>query len=213
MSEKKPNPPPPPDFVLRGHTDPVTALQFTPDGTALVSGSQSGEMRIWNMASKRTQSIFSFKPQSVHITAPTILNIIAKDPQKIVSQSKSGSVDLWEVLPGSVERVSSIETNSCSFCRCAYSKENNIIATSLEDPKQIGIYDGSFRSSEEEIAKTFVSAKDSGMVMSLTWNKPGGNFLFAGFEDGSVQVFDVRKEGAPINELKLHSDPSKHHKQ
>lgn len=205
--EEKRNSPPPPDFVLRGHTDPVTAVRFTPDGANLVSGSQSGEMRIWNMTYKRTSSVFSLKPQATPISTPTVLNIIAKTNQKIISQSKCGTVDLWEICPGSVEHVSSISTDSCSFCKFAYSWDNDVIASTLEDTKQIGVLDGSFRE-PEKILKTFRSNKDSGMAMSLIWGNPSGNHLFAGFEDGTIQVFDIRKECFPVNEFKVHSDPS-----
>lgn len=206
--EEKRNPPPPPDFVLRGHTDPVTALRFTPDGTRLISGSQSGEMRIWDMTSKRTSSIFSFKSQFTPISAPTVLNITAKTNQKFISQSKCGTIDLWDISPGSVEHISSINTDSCSFCKFAYSQEKDYVVSSLEDTKQIGLWDGSFRE-PEKISKTFKIIRDSGMVMSLIWDKVDNNYLFAGYEDGTIYTFDTRKEEYPINELKLHSEPSK----
>lgn len=205
--EEKRNLPPPPNFVLRGHTDPVTALRFTPDGAKLVSGSQSGEMRIWDIATKRTSSIFSFKPQLTLISAPTVLNIVAKTNQKIITQSKCGTIDLWEITSGSIDHASNITTDSCSFCKFAYIYENDLIASSFEDTKQIGLWDGSFRE-PEKIQKIFGTNKDSGMVMSLTWNKLNSNHLFAGFEDGTIYTFDIRKESSPINEFKLHSDPS-----
>lgn len=205
--EEKRNPPPPPDFVLRGHTDPVTALRFTPDGTRLISGSQAGEMRIWDMTSKRTSSIFSFKPQLTPISAPTVLNIAAKTNQRFISQSKCGTIDLWDINPGSVDRISGVSTDSCSFCKFAYSQENDFIVSSLEDTKQIGLWDGSFRE-PVKISKIFGTAKDSGMVMSLVWNKLDCNYLFAGYEDGTIYTFDTRREEHPINELKLNSEPS-----
>jgi WD40 repeat protein len=40
-----------PRAVLRGHTDEVQAVAFSPDGKRLVSGSKDGTVRIWDLAS------------------------------------------------------------------------------------------------------------------------------------------------------------------
>jgi WD40 repeat protein len=34
-------------LTLEGHTAPITALAFTPDGNALISADQGGTVRLW----------------------------------------------------------------------------------------------------------------------------------------------------------------------
>jgi len=35
--------------TLKGHTDEVTGVAFTPDGRLLVSGSKDGTIRLWGV--------------------------------------------------------------------------------------------------------------------------------------------------------------------
>jgi WD40 repeat protein len=42
-----------PRAVLRGHTDEVEALAFSPDGKLLVSGGKDGTVRLWNVPSRQ----------------------------------------------------------------------------------------------------------------------------------------------------------------
>jgi WD40 repeat protein len=56
--------------VFTGHTRPITALAFSPDGTLLVSGSQDGTIRIWNATTAQQFAQFN-TPSSGRVVSIT----------------------------------------------------------------------------------------------------------------------------------------------
>eukprot|EP00762_Andalucia_godoyi_P005359 ANDGO_06725.mRNA.1 Katanin p80 WD40 repeat-containing subunit B1 homolog len=45
--------------TLRGHTSPVTAVRFTPDGRWIVSGAEDGAVRVWDLAAGKCLAEFA----------------------------------------------------------------------------------------------------------------------------------------------------------
>ncbi|MBN1284373.1 MAG: SH3 domain-containing protein [Anaerolineae bacterium] len=78
-----------PFYRLEGHTDAITGLVFSADGTLLASGSEDGAVRLWDIATGKGLAVIT-----AHTDAITGLSINAEGTL-LVSASADGTVRLW----------------------------------------------------------------------------------------------------------------------
>jgi hypothetical protein len=76
---------------IKKHTDWVTALSFTPDGKALISGDRAGGLAVWDTQGHELQSI------SAHAGAITG---IACRGDLVATSSEDGTVKFWDIVEG-----------------------------------------------------------------------------------------------------------------
>lgn len=85
--------------TLRGHTDKVRAVAFSPDGTLLATGSFDRTARLWNFADGtevRTFGTFS---------APVMSVAFSRDGKKVAAGVCDGTARVWDVSTGRQEAV------------------------------------------------------------------------------------------------------------
>lgn len=83
---------------LKGHTDSVEHVAFSPDGKQAVSAGLDRAVRLWDVAT-RTELRTLVHPDKVHGAA------WSPDSRKIVSACRDGSLRLWDAASGKEERV------------------------------------------------------------------------------------------------------------
>ena len=83
--------------VLSGHTDSVSSLSFSPDGTLLISGSLDGTINVWDIQTGGIAKTYHSFDQVRSIS-------ISPDAITIASGSESG-VCLWDVRTGTIRRI------------------------------------------------------------------------------------------------------------
>jgi len=85
--------------TLRGHTDSVTRVEFSHDGTWLASGAMDGEVILWNAA----------RGEKVHVLrgheAPVKMLRFSPDGRWFASGGEDGEQVLWNVAQGQQVRV------------------------------------------------------------------------------------------------------------
>jgi len=74
--------------VLRGHQQTVNAVALTPDGTGLVSGSQDGTVRLWDLRLAE-RSI-----QQLALASPIFSTAISPDGQRVAASMTDGETKL-----------------------------------------------------------------------------------------------------------------------
>ena len=160
-----------PDFVLRGHEQSVNCLLFLKDdsaidGNVLCSGSTDGQIKVWNLSSRR--SIASFKGHSNSVLS--VFNIPSK-PHQFASSGKDGHVHLWDINridSTSSVPIISLRNQSTHFCNSSTEKSlhnhacPNLIVTPAADASTVLVWDIRTPSAPVVTLST-ASASDGGM--------------------------------------------------
>jgi WD40 repeat protein/serine/threonine protein kinase len=175
--------------TFNAHADGVYSLQFSPDGTTLVSGGRDGCVSFWYAATGELLNIVSnsigpvygleFSPKD-HGLATTGWHPTSANADVQILNSKTARTLRRFEEPGQVVCL-------------AYSPDGTTLATAGTD-QLISLWD---------VASGRLRAKftgHTGVVWSLAWSPDGQRLATAGW-DGSVRVWDVTRrqdaEGIP----------------
>lgn len=220
---------PGPDFVLRGHNESVNALCFL-SSNILSSGSGDGEIKLWNMGSRRTlATLVGSKTSSIQSLS------FIREKNIMLSCSRDGYVNVWDASrcqsETSIESTLSFYCGAVHFCNACSDRsqeDSNTIITPSREESQIIIWDlrvGSGQGNGEEKggvkskAVGCIDTNDSyGMLTALHYNSklsPAidtskvencSGSLFAGFESGNITSYDLRTR-RPVGQFCDHTEP------
>ena len=110
-----------PSFVLRAHLDCVRALAFTETHPALVSASDDGSVKLWNLRKLTrgrddVEPVFSYRGH----TSAVLSLAVSEQRQQIVSGGLDSTVRVWDLLSATSHNVRLSASISSSFCSSAY---------------------------------------------------------------------------------------------
>lgn len=213
LSTAKKRPRPTPQCVFRGHEDSVSALHFlrTISHASLVaSGDQSGSVNVWDTS---LEECILRLPSSNRGASSAIITITEDlSSTALFSHSKSGLVRQLDfslstetpAAPLGVVGDNVVCQFAESFCGICVVGPRLLAGPSEAAGSGLAVRDLRVESSIPEIQ---LSPTDTsrGMLMSIdsvgATSAPSCREVAAGYEDGSVAVWDMRATGAPVSSV------------
>ncbi|QEL13456.1 WD40 repeat domain-containing protein [Limnoglobus roseus] len=80
-------------FVLNGHTDSVTAVAFSPDGSRIVTGSEDKTARVWD--AKTGTELLALMGHSEELFSVAF----SPDGSRVATGSRDGTARIWDATP------------------------------------------------------------------------------------------------------------------
>ena len=160
--------------VLKGHTDSINAVAFSPDRKTLASGSSDGTVKLWHVA--RRELLGTLEGHSNPVMA------VAFSRDGTLATGSSSGIKLWDVT--SRQEIADLE----GMAPVAFSRDGNVLASGSPN-RTIAIWDAT---SLEKIATL---KGHSGQVKTVAFS-PDGSMLASGSGDNvpgehTVRLWDV----------------------
>lgn len=205
------SPSPSPVHVLRGHTSPVNAIKFTSCGSFLVSGTTEGELKLWNVTTKRNLCSVQ-RPSGI-----VALHCIT--PSNMVSHEAEGTIAVWDNAGPDLHVTSQWNPYFDSALRHATPVPVAKSAVDIGDPNRIAVAAGHRDSSyvdlldirQREFVQSYKDSETLGLCLNMAFVRTSHLpvCLCGAFEDGSLRWWDLRIPDRPLPNfcLKSHSEP------
>ncbi len=157
---------------LSGHTAPVTALAWSPDGTRIASGSDDTTVQVWDATDGR--NVVTYPEHTAPVTALAWL----PDGTGIASISSDRIMRMWNAI--SKEPIST--DNAIEKTLLVWSPDGKYVATAeLENTVRV---------TERETGHEFRYRGHTALVTALAWS-PDGKYIASGSDDNTVRVWQV----------------------
>lgn len=158
---------------LKGHTDYIYALSFSPDKTLLVSGGKDRTLRLWDV--NTVAELAQLKGDRDNSWRA----VFSPDGKYLASASTEGSVKLWDVAARSVVRI--LRGHTQSVKAIAFSRDGKWLATGGDD-NTVRLWDV-LTGAEKRLG---LADHVERIIFS-----PNGKRLITGGVDGTVKLWDL----------------------
>ncbi|ETO17126.1 WD-40 repeat protein, partial [Reticulomyxa filosa] len=173
---------------LKGHSDKVFSVQFSPDGNRIASCSSDKTIRVWDVSSGK--QIQCLEGHSSSVTSVQF----SSNGDKVVSGAKDNTIRLWDVSSG--KQIQLLEGHSSIVTSVQFSPDGNRIVSSSHD-KTIRLWD-------VLLGKQIQSLEGHTNGVIFAQFSPDGNRIVSGAWDDTVRLWDV-SSGKQIQSLEGHS--------
>ncbi len=183
-------------ILCQGHSGPVVALAFTPDGSTLVSAGEDGTVKLWEAATGREKRTI----EALHKDAIASI-ALSPDRKTLVVASVGGLLKLFDLDTGQ-EKASMevIKRGEIALLLCmALAPDGKTVA--------LGLGTGEIRLWDTDTRRMRAKWKgEDRMIFSLAFS-PDGRTLAAATDSLTVNLWDMT-QGRVVRTLKGHA-PSK----
>ena len=114
--------------ILTGHSDSVNAIAITPDGKQMVSGSEDGVLKVWDLETGK--QLLTLSGHSKLVTAIAI----SPDNKRVISASEDGTLRVWDLSQGK-ELSTLTESGYIAMALAITSDSNWVISVGRNETK------------------------------------------------------------------------------
>jgi WD40 repeat protein len=115
----------------------IDSVIFSPDSRVIACGSDSGIVRVWNVATKHNIITFSVNgddPSGV-AARPVWTLIFSPDDRKLVAADRAGVLGIWDVASG--HKIATITAPSGKFESAAFTKAGTLLVATESDSASV----------------------------------------------------------------------------
>jgi RNA polymerase sigma factor (sigma-70 family) len=163
--------------VLKGHTNTVLSVAFSPDGKTLASGCGDGTIKLWDVASGKNQATLKGHDDDVTSVA------FSPDGKILLSGSHDNTVKVWDVAQRKNTASIDVETWVLAL---AISPDGKTLATGAIDG-MVQLWDAA---NGKEIAELEGHTQNA---CSVTFS-PDGRYLASGSHDSTVKLWRLVRD-------------------
>jgi len=161
--------------TLKGHSDSVNSIAFSPDGSLLASGSDDTTIKLWDVKSHSEIATLKGHSNSVNSIA------FSPDGNLLASGSDDKTIKLWDVRSRTL--FGTLQHSTGSVYSIIFSPDGSLIASGSGD-KTVKLWD--VRS--KTLLETFQHSDD---VTSFAFS-PDSTLLAIGGRDGIIKLWGVK---------------------
>ncbi|GLZ03979.1 hypothetical protein Acsp03_14450 [Actinomadura sp. NBRC 104412] len=165
--------------VLHGHEGTVWSVDWSPDGSRLVSSGAEGTVRIWDVRTRTQLAALDGHEGPVCAVA------WSPDGRLLASASDDGTIRVWDAADH--VRVAVLRGHTSMVWGVAWSPDGSRLASASRD-REIRIWDPSAGTS------LMVLRGHGGWVRTVSWS-PDGTRLASASDDRTVRIWDARTGG------------------
>jgi WD40 repeat protein len=162
-------------LALRGHSDVIKSVAFSPDGQRIVTGSDDQTAKVWDAASGRELLTLTGHSDVIKFVA------LSPDGQRIVTCSVDRTAKVWETASGRL--LLTLTGHSETVASAAFSPDGQQIATACLD-RTAKVWDTA-------TGKELLTFRGhSNWVESVAFS-PDGQRIVTGSDDHTAKVWDA----------------------
>jgi len=170
---------------LRGHTDAVWSVAFSPEGKALASGSADGTVKLWDLATGKNVVTLG-GPKGVEVLSVAF----QPDGKVLAAGGEDAVVRLWDAASG--KSRAALAGHTAEIQSLAYSPDGKLLASASQD-QTVKLWDPA----TGKVARTLeghrarvdaVAFSPDGKSLA---SAGGGGEVGAGGQGGTVRVWDI----------------------
>ncbi|PVH69237.1 hypothetical protein DL98DRAFT_522304 [Cadophora sp. DSE1049] len=175
--------------TLEGHTNWVTSVAFSPNGTQVVSGSYDKIMRLWDAVTGA-----ALQTLEGH-TGPVRSIAFSPDGTQVVSGSYDKTVRLWDAVTGAA--LQTLEGHTNPVTSIAFSSDSTQVVS--------GSYDQTVRLWDAVTGAALQTLESHTSPVASVAFSPDGTQVVSGSNDETVRLWDA-VTGAALQTLEGHTD-------
>jgi WD40 repeat protein len=183
---------------LRGHTDWIASLAFSPDGKTLVSAGNDQTIRLWGMSSHKEKAVLRRGTGSVRKI------VFTPDGKNLLSDDNDESVDIWDIT--TLRKRASLKCGSVGALPLAVSPGSSVFTANGKGYSVVGrdIKTGkvvvTFRGHSESVSRA-VFSRDGTMLVTAS-----GDTTVRVWDAASARLRTVLWDGILVNDVAVSPD-------